>query len=159
MHTEVPAIAEWRFVTGPCVDHPRHATRYSTRSIALMLEHIRVAVHANVHQPPFLTAFFIDPSAAPLVKAAQIAAHTRRKTDALIEHLQYLDLLPPAADSPALAAFAVELFRRFKYSLVRAFMSVEAVNHYEDMCGTLNAIVMNSTPCDARGEIRREPPV
>jgi len=123
-----------------------------------MLEHIRVAVHANVHQPPFFTPF-IEPRAAPLVKAAQILACTRRKTDDLIEQVQYLDLLPPAAESSALAAFAVELFRRFKFSLVRAYMSVEAVNHYEDMCGIFNAIVMHSTPCDARGETRHEPPV
>jgi len=99
----------------------------------------------------------MEPDAAPLVKEAQILACTRHKTDDLIPHLAYLDLFP--VRSPALAAFAVELFRRFKYSLIRTFMAVDTLNLYEGLCGIFNGIVMNSTPCDANGELRREPQI
>ena len=151
----LPAIAEWRFVTRP--SFTKHGTRYSVRAIALMLEHIGDVIHDTVHRSPFFAAGAVDPDAAPLVKAAQIAAWTRHKTDALIEHLQYLDLSP--VRSPALAAFAVELFRRFKGSLLPALMSIEVEDQYDHLCGILGAIVMGSTPCDRYGEIRHEPPV
>jgi len=61
--------------------------------------------------------------------------------------------------TPFRAAFAVELFRRFKYSLIRTFMAVDTLNLYEGLCGIFNGIVMNSTPCDANGELRREPQI
>jgi hypothetical protein len=138
--SNIPALIECRFVRRFSDDDMLHGTRYGVRTIADMLGHISQTVSETINHSDVFAHRFTNPHAACLIKEAQLLTCIPKRTDCLIEQLQYLDLSP--VHSPALAVFAVELFRRFRLK-VCMFMPIEANQRYEEMCFSFSTIVFD----------------
>jgi len=136
--SNVPALIECRFVRR-FSEHTLHEMRHGLRTIADILENVRHAVSVIISDSDVFSLHFTNPHAACLIKEAQLLTCIPKKADGLIERLQQLAFALPV-HSPALAVFAVELFRSLRLKICMR-MSIEANQHYEEMCYMFSTIV------------------
>jgi len=135
--SNIPALIECRFVRR-FSEHTLYGTRYGVRTIAGILENVRHAVSETISTSDVFAFRFTNPHAACLIKEAQLLACIPKKADGLIGRLEQL----ASVHSPALAVFAVELYRCFQPK-VCVFMSIEGNQRYEELCHSFYAIVFD----------------
>jgi len=140
---DLPAVSEWQFHS--LLDSPAESYQlsYSPYYVSHTLHRVLAWVVTAVHTNRCFTQYRRSTSSnSLLVKRTQILAwhpwHADAEIYRLIAHMNLHDHKYPLP--PDLAAFAVELFRRYK-PWIRPQVPYETVREYTRMCSILNDTV------------------